>query len=280
MGNKPRVCFIIAWGAFFFNFGFRIGDGSIISWAGKMGRGPTSGQPYTRFRGHPLLIFQGNESTLELKAEPGYFEKMKNYYAQEWAFFKANLLIKFGWLVVLSVFLTGLVYFAFLQSPEDMEKVGKLIVEKFREEGLFRLFWGNPLLLAIRIFYINLRTTFFLTILGFVPFLIGAVVFLLMVAVLLGVSLALSVTKGYGFLTFFQLTAPHGVFELIAVIYGASLGVYLSLEMTKKIFRRQRGISLPLGGLLRQISRSYLLVILPLLALAAGIEAFVTPLFR
>jgi stage II sporulation protein M len=205
---------------------------------------------------------------------------MKNLYSREWAFFKTNLAISFGWLIVLSVFFTGLLYLAFLQNPGAMAKVWKSIAQKFQEAGLISLLGENHLLLALKIFYINSRTTFIFTMFGFIPFFLGAALFLMLISVLLGVSLALTMTKGYGFLTFFKLTAPHGIIEIVAVIYGVSLGVYLSKEVTRKLFARRRSNSLPFIDLLKTISRSYLLVVLPLLALAAGIEVFVTALLR
>jgi stage II sporulation protein M len=189
---------------------------------------------------------------------------MKNLYSREWAFFKTNLAISFGWLIVLSVFFTGLLYLAFLQNPGAMAKVWKSIAQKFQEAGLISLLGENHLLLALKIFYINSRTTFIFTMFGFIPFFLGAALFLMLISVL----------------TFFKLTAPHGIIEIVAVIYGVSLGVYLSKEVTRKLFARRRSNSLPFIDLLKTISRSYLLVVLPLLALAAGIEVFVTALLR
>ncbi len=188
--------------------------------------------------------------------------------------------IAFGWLIVLALCFTCLYYLAFLHNPEIMEKVWKSIGERFREAGLLSAIGKDPLLLAIKIFYINMRTTFIFTMLGFIPFFLGVLPFLMTISVLLGVSLALAVTKGYGFMTFIKLTAPHGVFELIAVIYGVSLGVYFSKEMTKKILARHGGNSIPFTQLMKSVPRSYLLVILPLLALAALIEVFATPLLK
>lgn len=205
---------------------------------------------------------------------------MKNLYLKEWTFFKTNLAIAFGWLIVLALCFTCLYYLAFLQNPEIMEKVWKAIGERFREAGLLSAVGKDPVLLAIKIFYFNTRTTFIFTMLGFIPFFLGVFPFLMTISILLGVSMALAVTKGYGFFTFIKLTAPHGVFELIAVVYGVSLGVYFSKEMTKKLFARRRGNSMAFTQLIKFIPRSYLLVILPLLALAALIEVFATPLFK
>ncbi len=205
---------------------------------------------------------------------------MKDLYSKEWAFFKGHLVIKFGWLIQLSALLTGLFYFAFLENPDTMKQVMGSIVERLKAEGIFGLREEFSLLLVLKIFYLNLRSTILFTALGIVPFLLGALIFLITLPVLMGVSLAVTVTKGFDFFTFFKLTAPHGIFELCAVFYGASLGVYLSKEITKKLFFRPLTPPAPLLVMAKQILKSYVLVIIPLLAIAAVIEVFVTPLLK
>jgi stage II sporulation protein M len=205
---------------------------------------------------------------------------MKKLYQSEWAFFKENLLIKFGWIAILSFFFTELFYFSFLYNPEIMKEILNSIVEKFQKEGLMELQRKSSSLLAVKIFYVNLRSTFLFTVLAFIPFLLGTVLFFLMFPVLLGVTLASVITKGFDFFTFFKFTAPHGIFELAAVFYAVSLGVYLSLEITKKLFSQYRESTLPFSALIKPVIRSYPLVIIPLLTLAALVEAFITPLLK
>jgi stage II sporulation protein M len=205
---------------------------------------------------------------------------MKKLYEHEWLFFKENLVIKFGWIIVLSFFFGELFYFSFLHNPEIMKKIMDSVVERFQKEGLIDLQRQSSFWLALKIFYVNLRSTFLFTLLGFIPFLVGTVLFFGMFPLLLGVTLASLITKGFDFFTFFKFTAPHGVFELIAVFYGVSLGAYLSLEITKKLFSRYRQKTLPFWELTKPVFTSYPLVIIPLLALAALVEAFITPLMK
>jgi stage II sporulation protein M len=176
--------------------------------------------------------------------------------------------------------MTGLFYFAFLENPDMMQEVMGSIVQKLQDEGIFGLRGEFSLLLVLKIFYLNLRSTAAFTLLGFAPFLLGAILFLTMLPVLMGVSLAVTVTKGFDFLTFFKLTAPHGIFELCAVFYGVSLGVYLSKEITKKLFSRASMPPTPLSSMTKQILKSYVLIVIPLLALAAVIEVYFTPLLK
>jgi len=205
---------------------------------------------------------------------------MKTLCAKEWDFFKSHLVIKFGWLIQLSALFTGLFYFAFLENPDTMKEVMGTIVQKLKDEGIFGLREEFSFLLVLKIFYLNLRSTALFTALGLAPFLLGAVLFLIVLPVLLGVSLAVTVSKGFDFMTFFKLTAPHGIFELCAVFYGMSLGIYLSKELTKKLFFRSLTPPVPLSVMSRQIFQSYVLVVAPLLALAAIIEVSVTPLLK
>lgn len=205
---------------------------------------------------------------------------MKNLCLKEWAFFKTNLFIRFGWLLILSAFLAGLFYFYFSNAPAAQERALKIILRAFQEEGFIGPAAKNPLMLALKIFYNNLRVLFVFTVLGFIPYFIGTAVFLFSLPVLLGLTLAATISKGFGFLTFLKLTAPHGIFELFAVFYGVSLGVYLSKEITKKILLRHKHDSIPFADLIKQIIRSFSLVIIPFLALAAVIETFIMTLFR
>jgi stage II sporulation protein M len=168
-------------------------------------------------------------------------------------------------------------YFSFLYNPEMMKEVMGAIVDKFQKEGLMDLQRESAYLLAFKIFYVNLRSTFLFTMLAFVPFLIGTVFFFLMFPVLLGVTLASVITKGFDFTTFFKFTAPHGIFELTAIFYAVSLGVFVSAEITKKIFPQSRERSIPFLALVKPVMRSYPLIIIPLLALAAIVEVFITP---
>jgi len=203
---------------------------------------------------------------------------MKGLYFREWEFFREYLATIFIWLVFSSVMVTGVIYFSLLSKPESLASILGSIKNALQEKGLLEIMGKSPLWVAYKIFLNNLQATLLFTIMGIVPFFIGAIVFVSSVSVLLGATLALTVSKGFEIATFIKLTAPHGAIELLGVFYGASLGVFVSWQITKKLFPKHRPSTVPLVFLLKKFIISYTLFILPLLALAALIESFVTPL--
>jgi stage II sporulation protein M len=203
---------------------------------------------------------------------------MKSLYLEEWKFFRECLADIFIWLVFSAALMTGLVYFSLLNEPESLAKVLGSIKSALQEKGLLGIIGKNSFWVAYKIFLNNLKATLLFTILGVVPFFIGTVVFVSSISVLLGATLALTISRGFEIATFVKLTAPHGVIELLGVFYGAGLGFFLSKQITKKLFPRHRAGSVPLAFLLKKFIVSYALLILPLLALAALVESFVTPL--
>jgi stage II sporulation protein M len=67
---------------------------------------------------------------------------------------------------------------------------------------------------------------------------------------------------------------PHGVFELPALFLASAYGLWLG----SIVVRRMRGDDgVRVGASLKHAVRMYLLLILPLLLVAATIEAFITP---
>lgn len=103
--------------------------------------------------------------------------------------------------------------------------------------------------------------------LGIVP-----AIFLLANGVALAVAMSLSVSTRGVWLSILSI-APHGIFELPAVFLGTSIGLMLGLRTIVGL-RRQSQTSLK-HELICAL-RYYCTVILPLLLVAALVEAFVT----
>jgi stage II sporulation protein M len=87
-------------------------------------------------------------------------------------------------------------------------------------------------------------------------------------------------THGYSALSIVIKIVPHGIFELTGVFYAVSLGYFLSKEITKKVFSKYRKESMSFSRLFLQLGQSYAIVVAPILALAAFIEEFITPLLN
>jgi stage II sporulation protein M len=90
--------------------------------------------------------------------------------------------------------------------------------------------------------------------------------------VLGGLGSALESVKGWGYVL--ASFAPHGIIEIPAILLAAALGFSLGIESFKWLARRESRVKLQLSNGLRV----YVRWILPGLAVAAIIEAFVTPL--
>jgi stage II sporulation protein M len=194
-------------------------------------------------------------------------------------------------------FVVGFVYF--MLRPDQEKKALEFVLRALKDIEL----QGSPLVLALTLFYHNSRASAIAIAAGWVPFLYLPILDPLVNGGVLG--LLVSVTKHQGLdVPRLVLTKilPHGVFELSAVLYATSLGLYLSAGMGKKAvaaWRKKRGQrygqpppaqdltnfleSYPERAagpesLARNVVRSFLLVVLPLLLISAFIEGFITPL--
>ena len=197
-------------------------------------------------------------------------------------------------------FVVGFVYF--MLRPDQEKKALEFVLRALKDINL----QGSPLVLALTLFYHNSRASAIAIAAGWVPFLYLPILDPLVNGGVLG--LLVSVTKHQGLdVPRLVLTniLPHGVFELSAVLYSTSLGLYLSAGMGKKAVaawnkRMNKSPTKPHAvpdptnflescpdrmaagpeSLVRNVFRSFVLVVLPLLLIAAFIEGFITPSLR
>lgn len=148
------------------------------------------------------------------------------------------------------------------------------------EEVLRRIFGGegsggiNPFLLTLLILVNNAVKSFLIIPLGAL-LAIPPILFITFNGFLLGVFTYLSVKKlgEIGFLYILIAIIPHGVFELSAVFLSSALSIRVGLT----VFLKFKGKNISVGSEIRRDLKTYLHKILPLLIIAAIIEAFITP---
>jgi stage II sporulation protein M len=201
-------------------------------------------------------------------------------------------------------FVAGFLYFVFWPAQE--KKALALVVQALKDIPLE----ASPPILALTLFYHNARASVVAVAAGAVPFLFLPILDPLLNGAVLGllVSIARHQSLDVPRLVVTQIL-PHGVFELTAVLYATSLGLYLSAGMGKKAAAAWRArmdrkkaetcaafdspsdpsaagdlpdscVGPEAASLIRNVVRSFVLVVLPLLLVAALIEAFVTPHLR
>jgi len=229
---------------------------------------------------------------------------IKRLYQEEWAAWRGHYrrYFKYAARALGLGFVAGFIFFTVWPAQE--KKALEFVVKALEDIRLE----GSPLVLALTLFYHNARASIVAVVGGIVPFVFLPILDPFINGGVLG--LLASVGKHQGFdvpRLFLTQVLPHGVFELTAVLYATSLGMYLSTGMGKKAVaawkarqaRRKASTapddgaaplefletypnrtSDPTEGLVRNVVRSFVLVVLPLLFIAAAIEGFVTPHLR
>jgi stage II sporulation protein M len=195
-------------------------------------------------------------------------------------------------------FVAGFLYFMIWPARE--KQALEFVVKSLKDIPLE----ASPLVLSLTLFYHNARASVIALAAGIVPFLCLPLFDPLVNGGALG--LICSVSKHHGLsVPHIVLTQilPHGVFELTAVLYATSVGIYLSMSLGKAAVakwrrrkRRRAAGDRPVSvspnfprddpergsgeseSPVRNIVRSFVLVVLPLLLIAAFIEGFITPL--
>lgn len=112
--------------------------------------------------------------------------------------------------------------------------------------------------------------------LGFIPFLFLPLFAVLSNTLTAGSVLGYSASAGLSplKLTVFGLL-PHGIFELPAVFLAIAMGLYLCRTLTLKILgKAKEDRILPM---LNWMAKTFVLVIIPLIIIAAVVECMVTP---
>ena len=109
---------------------------------------------------------------------------------------------------------------------------------------------------------------------GFIPFLYLTALALGMNAIILGIFAAYFVNTGTSLLVYFAGILPHGVFELSALLLAFACGFLLCKRTTQYVRKNTKGMMKPL---MLELLRVFVMHILPLLAVAAVVETFVTP---
>ena len=117
----------------------------------------------------------------------------------------------------------------------------------------------------------NVRAMVLSALYGFIPFLYLPALSLGLNAAIIGMLAAMMQGQ---WLLFAAGILPHGIFELPALVISLACGIYLCSRINQYVRKNTRGIMAPT---LKNIVRVLALTVLPLLAVAAAVEAYVTP---
>lgn len=199
---------------------------------------------------------------------------VKKQFVLAWEFYKTRL---FKWhlgcmIAFLAVcVLSGLVFHAFQNGAMELISA---FMESAQESGLVKEDGSIGLLALLGN---NLQATVTATVMGVLPFVFLPVLSLVLNGVVVG---ALAGMSAFLEVALWKMILcgllPHGLFEIPAIMLGVAMGLYLCACLNAAI-RKKPGAP-ALEHILPQLCRQILCVVLPLLAAAAVIETFVTPL--
>jgi uncharacterized membrane protein SpoIIM required for sporulation len=128
------------------------------------------------------------------------------------------------------------------------------------------------------LFYHNARTTIAFLLLGLVSFsTLGLTLFLANMGLVGGVMGAASLVGYSPVLTFVTGVLPHGIFELTAVFLATAAMLKVGAQLVTPQTEKSLGEILLLS--LADWFRIFIGIVLPLLAIAAIVEVYITPLF-
>ena len=133
----------------------------------------------------------------------------------------------------------------------------------------------NGRLSALALFFSNIEASAFIMLYGLIPFVQLTALSLGVNAMFLGVMAAWYIAEGISPLAYFAALLPNGILELPALFLAFGTGLFICGQLTRRCRKDQSACSLWMC--LTLASRVLLSVLVPMLAAAAVVEAYVTP---
>ena len=159
-----------------------------------------------------------------------------------------------------------------------------LLVPSLREQAMdqiYSMMAGKDLLTQegelsfLALFSNNMTACIAVMLYGLLPFVHLSALALGLNAALLGVMAAVCIAEGTP-LQFLAAIIPHGIFEFPALILAFAMGLFVCGQLTRRCKKDQGAYSFL--HCLTMISKLLFLVLVPLLVIAAAVEAWVTPM--
>ena len=193
------------------------------------------------------------------------FTKLRQFYRGELSYHLFIATVAFC-VIILLTFILGMV------RPSIASGAIQYFANMIKDAGLVD---DKGAFSALGIFGNNIRAFVVTACYGFIPFLFLPALSLALNGAILGLFAAFYVNNGQSLLVYLAGILPHGIFELPALVLAMSCGLYLCRVITDYVRFNRKGTVKPA---LANIARVLVLNVLPLTAIAAVIEANVTPL--
>ncbi len=171
-------------------------------------------------------------------------------------------------LITVAILIFGIVLGGFAVHAD--ESVATDLIAMMNEEVFANIESDNSAVVAANIFVNNLQASTILFI-GGAAFGLITLLILSMNGFIIGIVVEY-IRQEQGLYVVLAGILPHGIFEIPALLLAATFGVMLGKELWKELHGTGNAITLAeLNG------KRFLVYVLPLLAIAAIIEGFITP---
>ncbi|MCT4783483.1 MULTISPECIES: stage II sporulation protein M [Exiguobacterium] len=192
-------------------------------------------------------------------------EAWSNYYRKDFL----RLLVLFIVTSIASYFI-----FRSFVTSEQIEDILKQIGDMFESRGLS--FDTSAFDTMVALFVNNTRVALLAFLLGMIPLFIPYV-FVVINAAIIGLVAMIVDFSGESVIKVITLgILPHGITEISAILLGAAMGLSLNRHIWQKMQGKDTNVTLK--ALFFIGLKMFLFVVVPLLAISAVIEAYVTPL--
>ncbi len=199
---------------------------------------------------------------------------LKEQYSKAFAFLRGPMKKTYlrccTWFLILCILSFGVL----VLSPKTAVAIFQFFAQSIENSGMMD---ESGRIGAMDLFLHNAQAAGISALHGLLPFVFLPLLSLVMNGVVIGGVLAVVQITGAAnvLLTVLLGLVPHGIFELPAVLMSMGLGMVICLHISGSILKRPWAI--PLEELLAHAARIYLLIIVPLLAAAALVETYITP---
>lgn len=178
------------------------------------------------------------------------------------------------WIIFLVTGVGSYFVFRTVIAPEQVDEILAQLGESFESQGL--TFDSSARDTMIALFVNNTRVTLLAFLLGMIPLFIPYV-FVVVNAAVIGLVAMLIGFTGESVVKVLVLgILPHGITEISAILLGAAMGLSLNRHIWKKLRGRETDVTFT--ALFVAGVKMFLFIAVPLLAVSAVIEAYVTPL--
>jgi|LGOV01.1.fsa_nt_gb stage II sporulation protein M len=188
-------------------------------------------------------------------------------------YYKENLKRLYGMTFSLFIVFSIMSTVFFINNPDLAYEFYNEIEKIFQEKDILD---QSGMGLVISIFLNNISASVMIILLGFIPFFYFPIFSMFSNGMIIGVMGAVFQLKDIGLMPFAIGVLPHGVVEIPALVLSVVLGINICQKLVLMIIRRKEKIKFKF--VLKESFRIFLLWLVPLFAIAAFIEGFITPI--